>query len=226
MDGLAFQRGSSGGVLFMEDFDAAPPPESPAEPEPEPEVIEPVFTVQELQSAKQQSWEAGYQAGYAEAAGAARTSVTDALAKIGPAVAAATQRAEAGAHQSAEAVARLLLDSIAAAFPALCARHGEGELRAIIRSLLPAIAHEPAITIRVNPADADAVAEEVSRIDLDAGAIRIEPAAAVAAGDIRIQWRNGRAMRNAAALWAEISDILGAAGLLPSKVIKELDYVE
>ena len=41
------------------------------------------------------------------------------------------------AEQSAEAIARLLLDSLAAAFPALCARYGEAEVRAIVRAVLP-----------------------------------------------------------------------------------------
>ena len=56
-----------------------------------------------------------------------------ALAEIAAQIAAARAEAASIAEQSAEAIARLLLDCFAAAFPALSARHGPGEVAAVLR---------------------------------------------------------------------------------------------
>ena len=67
-------------------------------------------------------------------------------------VTAAREECRTIAEQSAEAIARLLLDCFATAFPALSARHGAGELAAVLREILPALHREPKITVRINPA--------------------------------------------------------------------------
>ena len=56
------------------------------------------------------------------------------IAAIAEQFAAEREAAAARAEQSAEAIARLLLDSLAAIFPALCARYGDAEVRAIVRT--------------------------------------------------------------------------------------------
>ena len=43
-----------------------------------------------------------------------------------------------------------------ATFPALCARYGEAEVRAIVRAVLPALTQEPAITVRAQSASPSA----------------------------------------------------------------------
>ncbi len=45
-------------------------------------------------------------------------------------------------------------------------------------------------------------------------------------GDARVTWRNGQALRDTAALWAQIVDILAPAGLLPYAAAKEAEHVE
>jgi flagellar biosynthesis/type III secretory pathway protein FliH len=124
---------------------------------------------------------------------------------------AATERAE----QSAEAIARLLLDSLAAIFPTLCARHGDTEVRAIVRVVLPALTQESVITVRAHPRTAVAVAQEIARLDPDLVAhVQTVECDAMSPGDVRIAWRNGSARRDAAALWQQVAAVLMPAGLL------------
>src|SRR3954470_14118236 len=90
------------GALFDEDFDLP-------DAAPEPEVIEPVFSMGELASARAAARREGHAAGLAEAAAsdaAAARRVTEAIASH---LANASDAAAALAEQTAEAIARLLL---------------------------------------------------------------------------------------------------------------------
>ena len=79
-----------------------------------------------------------------EAAESDAAATRQAIAAIAEQLAAERDAAAIRADQSAEAIARLLLDSLAAAFPALCARYGDAEVRAVVRIVLPATAQEQA----------------------------------------------------------------------------------
>ena len=125
------------------------------------------------------------------------------------------EAATARAEQSAEAIARLLLDSLAAIFPTLCARYGDAEVRAIVRAVLPALTQEPAITVRAHPRTARALTQEIARLDPDLAAhVQTIDCDAMSPGDVRIAWHNGTATRDAAALWQQVAAVLAPAGLL------------
>jgi flagellar biosynthesis/type III secretory pathway protein FliH len=211
------------GILFEEDFDL--PPQPP--PAPEPEVIEPVFTDADLEAARAQAWQEGHDAASAAADAATTTRARIALARIAEEIAAARHDASALAEQAAASIAQLLLDCFAAAFPALCAHHGQAEVLAIIRAVVPTLHLQPAITVRVSPHLAGAIAQEVEQLDPDFGdRVQIVPTDAVPLSDIRISWRNGGALRDTAGLWSEITAVLGANGLFPASEAKELAYAE
>jgi flagellar biosynthesis/type III secretory pathway protein FliH len=200
--------GGSGVLLFDEDFDLPPRP-------PEPEVIEPVFTAAELLAAREQAAQDGRDRAIAEVDGTARIASSRALTEIAVQITAARDEAAAIAEQSAEAIARLLLDCFAAAFPALSARHGAGELAAVLREILPALHREPKITVRINPLLVPAMTEELRSLDTDLAArVRLIPAEGMAMGDVRVIWENGAATRDATSLWHQIESVLAPAGLL------------
>jgi hypothetical protein len=138
------QRSHVLGVLFDNDFDLP-------EVVPEPEVIEPLFSAAEVAAAREAARRDGHAAGLQEAASSDATAVRQALEAIASQFKDERDAAARRADQSAEAIARLLLDSLAATFPVLCARHGEAEVRAIARAVLPALTLEPMIAVRVNP---------------------------------------------------------------------------
>ena len=213
----------SGIVLFAEDFDVP----HKHDPVPEPEIIEPVFTAADLEAARRQAWQAGHDAAAEAAEQADHAATRTAIAAIAASVADAGAQATAIAQQAADELARLLLDSLAAVLPALCARHGERELRSLVRAMLPALSQETAVTIRINPRDAQAVVQEIERLDPDLIArTQIVASDTIAFGDARITWRNGQAVRAAAAVWAQVAEILAPSGLLSYAPTKEAEHVE
>ena len=219
----AFTDRPSGIVLFAEDFDVP----HKHDPLPEPEIIEPVFTASDLEAARKQAWQAGHDAAAETAAQDGHATVRDAIAAIAANLADARAHASAMAQQAADELARLLLDSLAAALPALCARHGEAELRSLVRALLPALSQEAAVTIRINPGNAAALVQEIERLAPDLTArTQIVASDTIAPGDARVTWRNGQAVRDAAAVWAQVAEILAPSGLLSYAVTKEVEHVE
>jgi flagellar biosynthesis/type III secretory pathway protein FliH len=142
-----------------------------------------------------------------------------ALEKIASGLAHAGRDAVAAVEAVVENATALLLQMVCRTLPALSAAHGEREVQAVVRSLLPALAAEPRATIRVNPAHIDAVAAEIEEFSPDAAArIAVVPASAMPAGDAAIHWEAGSAKREAAAIQCAIEEALAGLGLLAPKV--------
>ncbi len=221
----AFTRPRDPGVvLFDDDFDLPPVPPAP----PEPEIIEPVFTAAELAAAREDASREARDAALAEADAATRTMVSRALTAMAQEMTAARGDVAVVAEAAAEAMARLLLDCFATAFPALSARHGAGEVAAVVRRILPVLHREPRITVRVSPHISAAMAAEIEAMDPDLAArVKIIPTDAVAAEDVRIAWEDGGAVRDTKLLWDQIESILAPAGLLTSaRTAKEHSLVD
>lgn len=205
MDGFAHV--SCGNLLFAEDFDR-----DEVVPEPEviePEVIEPTYSFSELSEAREAAWRDGHSAGLREAAADSVAAVHETATVIAKQLAEEREAAAARAEQAATSIARLLLAGLEAAFPALCARYGGAEVRSLVRIIVPALTQEQSITVRAHPRTAEAVAEEVARLDPELST-RVQAVACdtMAPGDVRVIWRNGAAARDAAALWEQVMQVL------------------
>jgi flagellar assembly protein FliH len=193
-------------VLFDEDFDQPPPG---------PEVIEPVYSASELLAAKEEAAREARDIALAEAEAQTRSRASRALAAIATHLADARDAAAMIADQSAEAIARLLLRCFATTFPALSTRHGEAEVAALLRALVPTLHRQPSINVRVHPDLIATLTEELGSLDHDIAArVRLVPTGVMAHGDARITWDHGAALRDTASLWCQIESILAPAGLL------------
>lgn len=216
MDGYAHLARE--GVLFAEDFDT---PSAAAAVE-EPDVIEPVFSTGDLAAARSAAWQEGHAEGLRQAEAQDAAGTRQAIAAIAEQFTAERAAGAVWAEQSADAIARLLVESLAAMFPALCTRYGDAEVRAIVRIVLPALTQEPAITVRAHPRTAEAVAHEIALLDADLMArVHVVESGSVPPGDVRIAWRSGSAVRDAAGLWHQIAAVLAPAGLLRADATKE-----
>lgn len=198
-------------LIFAEDFDRP----RPAKPPPDPKPVEPVYSAAELQEVRTEALREGHATGSAESDAAMEALARNALIIIAERLDTARAEAAAIAEEAAEAVARLMMDAFAAAFPALCARHAEAELRAIIGAVLPRLQEEPAITVRASPHMTEALKHEISLLDPELlDRVGFVPTDEVPMGDLRIAWRAGGARRDTAGLWAEIENVLAPAGFL------------
>jgi flagellar assembly protein FliH len=202
--------------LFAEEFDAQSgitvldPPEPPDEPE----TIAPSFTQEALETAREAAYAEGYSRGLSQAAQDRAEIGGQLLAGIAQRLADAEAAAREAAEASALAVAELLINTLAALFPTLCARHGAGEVAALARTVLPALDREPRISLRVSPHVLPELEAELARLDPELRArIAVIATDAVAPGDIRIAWQDGGARRDGAALWAQIAATLAEYGL-------------
>ena len=204
--------GSSPGVLlFDEDFDPRPPEPPP----PEPEVIEPSFTLADLEAARDAAAREAREQALKEAEASVQAFTRRALETLASEVMSARAEAAAAAEEATEALVRLLLDCFAAAFPTMSQRHGPDEAAALLTSILPELRREPDVAVRLCPGMVGGIRDEIERFDGDlANRVRLIPTDALPPGDIRVEWTNGAASRDAQGLWTEIEAILAPAGLL------------
>ena len=201
------------GVLYAEDFDDEVQDLAAQEPGsvPEPELIEPVFTLAELDAARAEA----RQAGRAEAEHGLSESRNRLLALLAEGMAEARAGAYAAAEAGAEGVARCMLTALSTCLPQLCQRHGAAELRALVRTLLPALSEEPRITIRVNPHMLPAMQAEIAVLDAEiAERVHVLPTDALEPGDARVTWADGSAIRDTARARAAFAEGLASLGLL------------
>jgi flagellar biosynthesis/type III secretory pathway protein FliH len=205
------------GLFFSEDFDApkvvAPPPPEPEPVEP-PELV-PYFTEQELAAARREGYEAGVADLRAATLEAHEAAVAQSLSAIVTSLADTQTAAERIAEAAAEGVARVLLRILSTILPALCIRHGADEIEAVMRRVLPRLKSEPSIVVQVNPDNAEALRARLEGFAPDLiERVTFQATEAIEPGDVRLSWQDGEAVRDCAALWREIADVLQPLGLL------------
>ena len=189
-------------------------------------MIEPTFSAEELAAAREEGWADGRDTALAEAAERQELALQQAAGRVAEQLAALHRELYAAAEERAEAMARLVLDALAAVFPALCAAHNESESVALVRALLPGLSRLPSVTIRAHPSFADKLSHEIDRLDVaEPGRIQVSAAESIAPGDVRIRWGDGSASRDSGQIWQRVSAVLAAAGLnIPQTEARELDH--
>ncbi len=209
------------GVIYAEDFDDLAAPDALP---PEPEVVEPSFTRDELEAARDSALAEGASAERDRIAAEGAAARAQAFRALAAALADAGEAARLAAEEAAEGIAQAVLSVVAAGLPALCARHGEGEVRALVRSLLPTLGAEPAITVRLSPPLMDAIRAEMAGLDPEiAAAVHLVPTDALAPGDVRVSWDGGLCQRSAATACAAVREALAPLGLLlPDSALAEV----
>ncbi|MDE2007984.1 MAG: hypothetical protein KGI51_15540 [Rhodospirillales bacterium] len=213
MDGLieiparAARRRAAAGVLFAEDFDS---PAAAARPP----LARPIFTAAELDAARAAGFAEGRDIALAEAAAQHDAALDEAARALAARLAQLREDARHGAEQAATALARLLLDTLAALFPTLCARHGPAEAEAVLAALLPGLHGESELVLRANPRDIPPLRAALAAA-APALAERAEWIASEIAvpGDVALAWRHGSAARDIGAIWRDLAAALAPAGL-------------
>lgn len=198
-------------VLFAEDFDAPGPARAPARA---PAPPRPIFTAAERDSARAEGFAEGRDIGLAEAAVQHQDALDATAHALAGRLAVLREDARAAAEREAGTLARLLLGTLAALFPTLCARHGPTEAEAVLAAILPGLGVEAELTLRANPRDLPALRAGLDRHVPALGArAEIVPSEMAAPGDVALAWRHGTARRDARAIWNDIAAALAPAGL-------------
>lgn len=82
----------------------------------------------------------------------------------------------------------------------------------MLESLLPNLIEQPSLVIEVHPDLADRLQEKIIRLSSVhgfVGQLKVVASAEVAAGDCKVEWEQGKAVLNQAALQQKIKDLLG-----------------
>lgn len=204
-------------VLFEEDFaprplrKAAPPPPPPPPPEPS-------FTAAELEEARRAAFREGKDAGRTAARAEAEAAGQAALAAIAAGFGTAAAEAEAAREQAAEAAVRLVLGALDALHPALSERLAEADIAAMVQALLPQLAGEPRLAIRLCPPLVETLGPRLAALAEQAGfrgevSLRADPA--IAPDGAAVSWSAGAALRDPAGLRSALLASLEPLGLAP-----------
>lgn len=210
--------------LFDRSFDIAEPePDaaaeatdaagSVAEPEPPPP---PTFTEEELAAARDEAFQQGREQGIREAAEGLDKAILDTLATAGERLADVLQdqaNVEADARDDAVKVGLAVARKL---FPDLNEKSGLGEIERVVAQAMALVLGEATLLIRVNNQLVDPLKTRLETLKtrvMFRGEIALEGRDDIPPGDCRIDWANGGATRDTAAIWQAIDNVLERNGL-------------
>lgn len=194
-----------------------------AEAEPaEPETPPAVYTEADLEAARADSYQAGYDAGVqagqsqgreaaeTEASQAAQTAlrqVAQGLAQLLNGLDDAEARRERQALELAMTVARRL-------FPALERRHGMAEVESVVTRTLERLRETPRVMVRAHPDTIATLEDQREALAAETGfegKLKLVADSGMGASDVSVTWSDGSAKRDTAAVWAEIDAAIRSA---------------
>lgn len=204
------------GVLYAEDFDlpeAAVVERVVAPDQADPVVLEPTFSLVDLQSASRRALEEGRSMERQELSIALEARRTDALCGIVDALRQARADCARIAATEASGLSRTVLAAVAAILPRLAASNGLPEAASLLELLLPALDGEPTLQIRTNPMLVEPLRNDLATVAV-AGSVSVEWIAVetMEPGDICVKWQDGMMQRDTRALCAQVVAMLSRVG--------------
>jgi flagellar assembly protein FliH len=206
-------------LLFADDFatpstDAAGATGPSVSTEPPPPAPPPTFSTAQLLVARLEGVAEGECKALAQFRAEGGELCQQALASIAEQLSGARQEYARLADEAAAATARLLMQTLHTLLPATTLRCGEAEVRALARAILPGLAQEPHVQIRVAPPLVPAIEAELAGLDADLRSrIVLAPTETMSPGDLRIVWQDGCASRDTEAIWNAVTEVLAPLGL-------------
>jgi flagellar assembly protein FliH len=218
--------------MFEHDFDAeaepspaarpsAPSDDSPesagdaaAEPA-EPETPPMIYTEGDLEAARAESYQSGYDAGVqagqrqgreaaeteaSQAARAALSQVAQGLNQLFEGLDDTEARRERQALEIAMTIARRL-------FPALERRHGMAEVESLISRTMERLRETPRVVVRAHPDTVALLDERREALAAETGyegRLKLVSDSQMGATDVSVTWSDGSAARDTAGVWAEV----------------------
>jgi flagellar assembly protein FliH len=191
-----------GKFLFDKVFDSGKPaPQAPAKPKPR-------FTDDDLVNARREGQEAGFQMGLEQATRQQEAKVAATLSEAAQALVGLDHALQTGLESIKADATQVALAVAARLAPALIERQPLTELSEMVADCLRQMPTEPRVVIRVADPLVDALqphVNELGRATGFAGQLVLIGEPEMAAGDARVEWADGGAERNLAALHADIA---------------------
>ena len=165
----------------------------------------PMFSLDELGHAKEVSFEDGRRAGLAEAEISRGNYIAHQMNQIAQSVGQLFHSEEYRQAQFEREVLSVAESAMQALFPALARSHALAEIKDMIRDVLKREITAPHISIEVPMDDAEDIQNYIDQIKLDGkGIITVKADPNLSAGNCRILWKDGGAIRDHNAISREI----------------------
>ncbi len=200
--GLSF-AGHSADFVVHPEVHNAPAPLQPAS-----------VPVVDIEAIKAMAFNAGREAAVAEAGAARAQDIARAVASLETSLATSARDARDISKRAAESVAGIVVGALAAVLPHACRAHGAAEVAALARAILPELAHAPHVHVRAAPQAASALRSVIDALDPELRErIALVSVEHMAAGDLRVSWEDGCAVRDAASIEQSVLQALSLLGV-------------
>lgn len=211
--------------LFDTSFDDIAPVAANASGQP----VELGPTRAELEAARAEGLSQGRTDALFEMAGLVETRAADALASLDRNIAALLAARAAIVRDTESHAIALVRSVLQKAVPALCSRDPAAEIEALVTRCLGEALDEPRMVLRVADALFDTIQGRlavISKANGYAGKLVLIADAALADGDVRVEWADGGAERDTRRLMAEIDAIFSRDSNAPPAPLplKETDH--
>lgn len=174
----------------------------------------PSYSEEELEAARQEASQAGWEAGRKAALNEAEQAQAESLAAISGQLAALQQSSMASAEQHLCDTANLATVLVRKLFPKLNEHFGLTEIEALIGSCLGSLREEPRLVLRVGSHLLEPVREKVEALLPNTGfegKLVYLGDDTMGASDVRLEWADGGAERDCERQWEEIDALIARA---------------
>jgi len=196
--------------IFGEDFEnpGEGKPTEQSAPAPEPP---PAITVADLDAAYARGLQDGESTALVQSERQSEEMIKALLLEIGT----VTDTARKDIDEVAEVIVKLLLDLLQKFFPVLCKEYGPTETTDMVSIVLAGLIDEPTVEIRACPAGIAHLEQYLQATPYDGDSkLTLVTVDTMQPGDANMRWKNGKAYRNAAAMWDEILAALRLNGII------------
>lgn len=185
-------------------------PTIPVEPPP------PIFSQQEHESAQAQAFERGRQQGLKEAAESRAQAIAQTISRISTDMARLHAAEDAREKVFEEEALRLTAAVLEKLFPALEAKYGMDELKAVMADVIQKHEGQSEILVEVHAGDLEEIRQELEKQAGEALRYTIQAREGLASFACRVTWKDGGATRDSQALAGQIAaaieEMLAARG--------------
>lgn len=181
------------------------------EPEPEPEPEAPTYSEEELQLAREDAYVAGHAAALEEASVVQGRALAEAVQSVAAQLPGLQGQIADINGEIGELAARVAIDVCRKLLPHCPEDYAAREISALVQALLPSLANQPRLVVRVGPSLSGATRRVLDgmaeRSGFD-GRIVVLDDHGLGEGEARVEWADGGAERNTSRLWAEVDALV------------------
>ena len=179
--------------------------------EEEPEIIIPTFSEEEVESARNVSFENGRVEGFKEAKTTIENQIASAIKVIGAQLDQLTSNQLLANREIFRDAIKISRAITVKSFPSINKENGFQEIENLIHHVLAKILEEPRVKIQVHPILTKQLSERISQISENThfeGRVNVLSNEAIKQGDCKIEWSNGGAERDINDILFEVDTII------------------